>query len=140
MFQRKLRDYGEHLASHERQGIVYKPLTCSCYGRLHLEVEAALLFVQTLHKEAANCQARDWWLNIVLKLTLLLDVVLAIVVWSLWSRPLVATRVSAEVVGDTGGSSSSDSEPDCLPISRPSAGPSRPSDFGKGKKRGIQQQ
>ena len=40
---RKMRHYGNHLGALGRQGIVYKPMMFSSYGRVHPEAAALLL-------------------------------------------------------------------------------------------------
>ena len=43
MARRKLRHYGHHFEALGRQGIVYKPMMFSAYGRVHSEAAALLL-------------------------------------------------------------------------------------------------
>ena len=47
MHQRKLGDYGHVLAELEEQGVTYRPMVWSCFGRCHPEAQAILATMAT---------------------------------------------------------------------------------------------
>ena len=56
MYQKKMSDYAPYLRSLNRQGIRYKPLTFSCYGRGHPEALATLFFFCEPHTPQVSTQ------------------------------------------------------------------------------------
>ena len=119
------------------------PLTAFDVEELKYQINSARLLIEGRNRITEDHVSRVFWQGLLLRASLVIDLILVVWVLVLKYRSPVPSDISRPVLGDTGGSSSSESETD-VPCSVPSKSassdlsalppvPKRPSDFGKGK-------